>query len=73
MTVYRVNEDKDVYLLVKVKRVYAEHDGADHTARRVRKVVREDVFGGEDATVRRLTAAEVKLLAANPTIDGGAS
>ena len=38
MTVYRVNEDKDVYLLVKVKRVYAEHDGADHTARRVREI-----------------------------------
>ena len=54
------------WLLVKVPRITNKETGANCTAQRLRETVRENHFGGGEAPVRRLAAAEVAELSRRP-------
>jgi hypothetical protein len=58
------NEKPTEWMLVKVPRITRDGDGADTTTQHLRMAVRENQFGGETATVRRLTRAEIASISA---------
>lgn len=53
-----------VWFLVKVPKITDKDSGTDQTAKRLREAVKDHHFGGEDATVRKLTIAEIDAIRA---------
>lgn len=51
-----------LWMLVKVPQITDVSTTADQTATMLRESIRENHFGGERASVRRLTKAEVRAL-----------
>lgn len=51
-----------LWMLVKVPQITDVDTGSDQTAQSLRRCIRDDHFGGENAAVRRLTATEIKAL-----------
>lgn len=50
------------WMLVKVPRIINKETGADATASMLREAIRDEHFGGDCATVRRLTRSEIAAI-----------